>query len=325
MVKDRHTQTISPTRHSLPNKSILFARLVRRAFRRFGQAIHWRRWGFDGVPVLFANSFPKSGTHLLTQILGGFSKLGPAVNSGLPAVVTFWGDSGLQRSEPEILADLARYLPGDIGYGHLHATPALVSALTQEKFVSFFIIRDPRDVVVSHVHYITEMEPTHIHHLFYTQNLHTFEDRLRTSIQGIPPSNMGSSDEFLKTTQKETSLPDPTNPSFPDVYSRFQPYLEWCQQPAVLTIRYENFIDDQTNTILKILKHAVGGGFPLDFDLDNAVEILKDQIDPQRSPTFRTGKTGGWKEAFSPENKQIFKEIAGGLLITLGYEKDYNW
>jgi hypothetical protein len=56
-----------------------------------------------------------------------------------------------------------------------------------------------------------------------------------------------------------------------------------------------------------------------------AVEELEAMINPQRSPTFRQGKSGGWKTQFSPENKAIFKDIAGDLLVRLGYEKDGNW
>ena len=60
------------------------------------------------MPVLLANSFPKSGTHLLTQVLQGFPSIGPAVDSGLPAIVTYEGDTGRQRQAVEILADLER-------------------------------------------------------------------------------------------------------------------------------------------------------------------------------------------------------------------------
>jgi hypothetical protein len=52
---------------------------------------------------------------------------------------------------------------------------------------------------------------------------------------------------------------------------------------------------------------------------------LDASIDPQRSPTFRSGKAGGWRKQFSPENKQLFKEVAGDLLIQLGYERDHGW
>ena len=41
--------------------------------------------------------------------------------------------------------------------------------------------------------------------------------------------------------------------------------------------------------------------------------------------TFRTGTTGNWKKYFSEEDKTLFKQLLGDVLIELGYEKDYNW
>ena len=41
--------------------------------------------------------------------------------------------------------------------------------------------------------------------------------------------------------------------------------------------------------------------------------------------TFRKGQIGAWKKEFTQEQKELFKEHAGQLLIDLGYEKDYNW
>jgi sulfotransferase 6B1 len=277
--------------------------------------IRWKRWGFDGVPVLFANSFPKSGTHLLTQVLQGFSQIGPAVDSGLPAVVTFRGNSGIQRPEWEILADLERYLPGDMGYGHLHATSSIINILTQEKFAPFFIIRDPRDVVVSHVHYVTEIEPNHIHHRYYVEKLHSFEERLRTSILG----RLSPADELVEASDADSTF------SFPDIAARFQPYLDWCQSQAVMTVRYEDFLNDQTGTLQNIVNYAQKRGFPLSVSPENAIRTLQAHLDPKRSPTYRSGKSGGWRDVFSPQNKALFKEVAGELTITLGYEKDFNW
>jgi hypothetical protein len=278
-------------------------RLVRRAFRRLVQMARWRRVSLRGVPVLFANSFPKSGTHLLTQVLQGFPNIGPAVDSGLPAVVTFEGDTGRARPEGEILADLRRFLPGDIGYGHVHALPGPLDLLCQDGYAACFILRDPRDVVVSHVHYITEMEPDHIHHHYYAEELLTFDERLRTSILG---------------------LPDPNIP-FPDIRSRFEPYLGWLDRPQVLTLRFEDFILDRAQTIERVLAHAEQRGFPLMLERQSALGLLDASINPQRSPTFRSGKIGGWKNKFSEANKAIFKDTAGDLLIRLGYEPDNDW
>lgn len=284
--------------------SLMFeARLARRMARRSLQMARWRRFSLDGVPVLFANSFPKSGTHLLTQVLSGFPHIGPAVDSGLPAVVTFRGGTGDARPLDAILSDLDRLLPGDIGYGHLHALPELVEALSSPKFAAYFILRDPRDVVVSHVHYVTEMEPNHIHHAYYAGELHTFDERLTASILGRPELEI----------------------SFPNIRQRFEPYLGWLSRPEVLTLRFEDFITQREQTLGQVLDHAVGNGFPLALPRPDALQRLADSIDPQRSPTFRSGKVGGWRKSFTEEHKRIFKATAGDLLVRLGYEQDNNW
>ena len=40
---------------------------------------------------------------------------------------------------------------------------------------------------------------------------------------------------------------------------------------------------------------------------------------------FRKGVAGDWRRVFTEEDRKIFKEEAGELLIELGYEKDYSW
>jgi hypothetical protein len=39
----------------------------------------------------------------------------------------------------------------------------------------------------------------------------------------------------------------------------------------------------------------------------------------------RKGIAGDWKNVFTERDKEVFKEEAGHLLVTLGYEKDANW
>jgi hypothetical protein len=43
------------------------------------------------------------------------------------------------------------------------------------------------------------------------------------------------------------------------------------------------------------------------------------------SSFFRKGVAGDWRSVFTEEDKLVFKEAAGELLIELGYEKDYRW
>jgi sulfotransferase 6B1 len=253
------------------------------------------------APILFANSFPKSGTHLLTQVLQGMAKIGPAVDSGLPAIVMFDGPTGQPRPMKAILSDLARLRTGDIAYGHLHAAPEIVPVLCRDGVALFFIYRDPRDVVVSHVHYVTEIETNHVHHAYY-RALPDFDARLKTSILGRP--EMGD--------------------LFPDIRARFEPFLGWLR-PEVCVLKFEDFIHHREATLDRILTHAENYGFTFHVSRPDALRALADSINPQKSPTFRSGRAGSWRDKFTDENKRLFKEATGELLVQLGYEENGDW
>ena len=292
---------------NLKRKIPLQARLLRRSARRAWQTI--RYGSLRKSPVFFANSFPKSGTHLLTQVLKGFTHLGPAVDSGLPAVTTFDGFTGRQRFEGEILVDLERCLPGDITYGHLHAFPAVVNFLCKEGMVTYFILRDPRDVVVSHVHYVAEMAPNHIHHRYYHNTLKTFDERVRTSIVGVSAEELS------------VAMGIAVHEPLPNIRARFEPYLGWLECPEVLILYYEDFITQRRETIEKVFDHAIKRGFAPNLRREDAIEVLEKCIDPHRSPTFRSGKIGSWRDAFNQEHRRLFKQVSGSLLSQLEYEE----
>ncbi len=277
------------------------AKMLRRSVRRLQARV--RFGALTNAPILFANSFPKSGTHLLTQVLEGLTGLGPAVNSGLPALTMFAGESGQAWPLAVLLARLDRLRPGDIAYGHLHAVPEITARLTHPRNATFFIYRDPRDVVVSHVHYVTEMEPNHVHHDYYARQLKNFDERLKTSILGRP----------------ELTIP------FPDVGARFAPYLGWLDHPEVLLLKFEDFITQRAAALEKVLDFVEGRGFRVRTSRQQALEALESAIHPQKSPTFRSGKIGKWREVFSEEHKSLFKTVSGDLLIRLGYETSDAW
>jgi hypothetical protein len=293
---------------SLKSSLLIQTKLIRRAYRRAQQSIRFRSQNMNQAPILFANSFPKSGTHLLIQVLAGFTQIGPAVNSGLPAIVTFDGASGRQRSSDEIIDNLKRLLPGDIAYGHLHAERRIIRAICSQPFAPYFILRDPRDVAVSHVHYITDMAPGHIHHRFYREELPDFDARLKFSIEG-----------------NQDNANQPGTIPIPDIGSRLEPYLDWLSEKDVLSLQYEKLITQTRDTLEEILQHAIQRGFVNTKSRSEALQILENSIDPSRSPTYRSGKIGAWRSAFSAENKQLFKEKTGDMLIRLGYEDNSNW
>lgn len=51
----------------------------------------------------------------------------------------------------------------------------------------------------------------------------------------------------------------------------------------------------------------------------------RDRGEEDRKRFYRKGIAGDWKNHFSAEQKEIFKEIAGDMLIRLGYTKDMDW
>ncbi len=278
-----------------------FAKKVRHRLRRLPAA--WRYGSaLQEAPIVLANGFPKSGTHLLTQIVQGFPHIGRAVDSGLPALAMFDGPSGRPRTEAELRAELAWLRPGDVVYGHLHATPTAIDFFCSPGRVTYFIYRDLRDVVVSHAHYVTETNHAHVHQAHY-RSLPDFDARLRTSILGLPGSEA----------------------PFPDIGERFTPFLGWLDRPDVCALRYEDLLEDRPAALERMLDFAAGRGFVLESPRQEALETLAGRLDPLRSPTFRSGVTGAWKERFSPAQKDIFKEVAGDLLVRLGYEENLDW
>lgn len=256
-----------------------------------------------GWPILMANSFPKSGTHLLDQVLMGFSRVSPfSPHVSLP-FVSFDGETGMKKDVTLAQAYLNALRPLDVTSTHLLAWPEVMAEVNTDRYVPYFIYRDPRDVVVSHVFYITEMEPTHAHSNYYNTELKTFGDRLKVSILGRP---------------------DAEN-EFPDINKRFGFYAEWLNVPNMLSLRYEDFVNDRYHTLGKVVDHFLKRVNTVATARDEIIKALEININPKNSPTFRTGKTGEWKKYFKEEHKKIFKEVAGQLLIDLGYEKNLDW
>ena len=255
----------------------------------------------DGWPVLLGISFPKSGTHLLDQILLGFSYVAPFSKRLHSFYAEYEGTSGLKRPPEQALAWLDSLRSRDIASAHLFARADAVARVCSPKFVPYFIFRDPRDVVVSHAFYVTNMEVRHVHHDYYA-SLPDFNSRLTVSIVGKPNIDI----EFL------------------NIADRFAPYLGWLEYPEVLSIHFEDLMNERTTTLAHVLDRFLMR-VPLHSQRQVILNSLESSINPAKSPTFRSGKTGEWKQYFTNEHKKIFKDVAGDLLLKLGYESNYDW
>ena len=253
------------------------------------------------LPILLGISFPKSGTHLLDQILLGFSNVAPYAKRLHSFYAEYEGESGVKRAPEQAIRWLDSLRSRDVASAHLFARPDAVVRVRSPGFIPYFVFRDPRDAVVSHVFYVTEMEARHAHHAYY-QSLPDFDTRLKVSILGRPDTDI----------------------EFPNVAERFAPYVGWLDQPEVLTIHFEDLIQDRAAALNRILDHFLAR-VPLPSPRQLILDSLESAINPAKSPTFRSGKTGEWRKHFTDEHKKLFKDAAGDLLIRLGYEKDNDW
>mgnify|MGYP001122442902 CR=1 FL=1 len=153
-------------------------------------------------------------------------------------------------------------------------------------------------MVVSHAYFVTDMANTHVHHEYYAHVLSSMEERITTSILGRPDAPI----------------------EFPDIRARFEPYLGWLEQDFVMPVRFEVLIHNRRRTLEQMLDHLEAGGYRLPTSRERALETFERAIDPTRSPTFREGKTGAWREHFTAEHRALFAQVSGDLLQRLGYE-----
>jgi sulfotransferase 6B1 len=278
---------------------------LRRILRPYGKTaqamLRWRRFSFHEAPPVFGNSKPKSGSHLLLQILGGFTQIMPYLYVDADPVRTIT-PNGRRRTDEEILDDLRGIPKGVIGWGYLDATPENASFLTEAGRVNYFIYRDPRDMLVSQVFFATDMHEGHGMHAYYN-SLPDFDARLKVAITGIDKDGL----------------------KMVSVKQRYEGVFQWLETPGVMCIRFEDLVNNRDATLLSMLDEVEKTGYRIPTPREKALSILIEAIQPGKSHTFRSGRTGGWVNHFSEEHKKLFKDVAGDLLVKLGYEKNNDW
>jgi len=273
---------------------------IRWRVRRFRTALRWGMGSLRGAPIVFGNAMPKSGSHLLTQVLFGLTSIGPFIDPGFPPVNR--DEANQPLPDEKVFDNIYQMLPGDIRYGYIHAKEPYLSLLTQPEQATIFVYRDPRDMLVSHVFYATDLYEGHGMNRYYVQ-LDGVEARLNAAIEGV------SKPEF----------------SLSNVRERYESYSGWHTQPDILCLRFEDLILEPDIALARLLSYLEVRGFDLTVSRDQAIAELKSGVAPQKSGTFRKGEPGNWRAYFTAENKKRFKDVAGDLLVQLGYEDGDDW
>jgi hypothetical protein len=102
---------LTPYTRMLPNLKHTL-KSIRYRLRRAQAA---RRWGVDrlaAMPAVLGNAMPKSGSHLLFQVLAGLVELGPFVDPGYPPVNR--GEDNRKLADAAVLHAVNDMQPGEI-------------------------------------------------------------------------------------------------------------------------------------------------------------------------------------------------------------------
>jgi hypothetical protein len=287
------------------------------ATRRLADAIHNRY----RVPAFLANSLPKAGTNLLVRalgLLGGDGRgarrvphlapaalqararardaAGPGVAIGLT-----WPRLVPARTLRRVLRRMRR---GTFCSVHAPYSGELAALLAELSMKTVLIVRDPRDVAVSSAYYIARTPANQFHGIYRPLSL---EDRILLSIRGRPPARPG-------------------DPRIEDIGTVCRTLLPWLAHPACLTVRFHRLVGPQ------------GGGREEDqvAELSALAAHLGFRVRPDAlagiaralfggTPTFREGRSGAWRDHFTREHREVFKAVAGQVLVDLGYERDPDW
>ena len=278
-----------------------FIRVLRPAGKTLQAMARWKRFNFDEAPPVFGNSKPKSGSHLLLQILNGFTQIMPYRYVDAEPIRTIKKDGG-RRTENDILSDLKAIPQGVIGWGYVEALPEHVTFLCQPGRVNYFIYRDPRDMLVSQVFFATDMHEEHGMHEYY-KSLPDFGARLKVAITGIDQDGM----------------------KMVSVKQRYEGVFQWLEQKNVMCLRFEDLVNNREATLNVMLDEVEKTGYKIPMPREKVLPVLGETIQPKKSHTFRLGKTGGWRQHFTEEHRKLFRDVAGDLLVRLGYEGNNDW
>jgi len=268
------------------------------ASRRVGDRIRWdlERFGItprgiaarvrasDG-PGLVCNSLPKAGTHLVERALclhpGVHRRLVPTL---YPYNLPQWGELG---------SLVERQRPGQLLVTHLPFERSYLDVIEAAGARAFFVIRDPRDVVVSNAFYIAASSFHNWHRLIAAEP--TIEARIRVLIEG-----------------REAT------PRIPSIAEYLERYAGWLDGGA-LVVRFEDLVgapERRLQTLDAIYRHAGLGVEPAE------LERLAGKLISPASPTYRSGATGEWRKHFDSELEARFTETAGRHLARYGYAED---
>nr|HID58122.1 hypothetical protein [Desulfobacterales bacterium] len=233
---------------------------------------------------LFLISIPKSGTHLLYQLVEAFGYEPGIICPDHPSPGTWYciEYSNSHTSARDFFIDTVRRSPFGNRHHPFPRSPAI------------FIYRNPLDILVSEAHYYHQDGKTLFHGYLSKKS---FEERLLTLIND--PWLLGS------------------------IRDRVGNFVAWLDFQNVIPISFEELvgpngggsIQHQTLLIWSMQLKLHIPGNPRDFG---------DKVFNKRSPTFHEGRIGSHAKYFTNKAYEKFYELPQDFMTLLGYDFDHR-
>ncbi len=252
-------------------------------------------------PKVIANSIPKSGTNLLLTCLHQFPMLRP---SHRHSAIKNYRHIGYK----EVFNTVTKTKKGQYSSGHIPYNDVNKNMLMGNNIRAILMIRDPRDVTISHMHWVTEKHPDH--------RLRPHYEKLDNKNEKILASLNGFSGKYTKDGKP-----------FEGVKKWLEMFIPWTNESINYTVKFEELIGPKGGGSKELQKKVIsdiGKHINVELSEEDIVKISNKTYSP-RSSTFRKGKIGDWKNHLDSELKNEFKKSIGNWLIELGYEKNNDW
>lgn len=229
---------------------------------------------FVDLPVC-SFSAPKSGSHMIGFGLGLRTQPIYHKASG--------GAKGERRSIEQQIKELSGWRDRGI-FAHVPYSHAVGDYVLNNYRATFFVRRDPRDIVVSMAHYY---------------NAHPSASTDMTIPGGGTMSEMEWEDRLMwLITYMGLSLPH---------------YTGWIR-PYVYQVKYEDVIDNRLGEFTKMHNYLAGLGLkPM-----SAEKMVEASATPHRL-SFRKAAYGDWKETFTSRHVEWANKYLGHVIRDWGY------
>lgn len=235
--------------------------------------------GNKHMPRVIIISMPKAGTHLIERIIclhpNMYRMLIPTLH---PDNLEKYGGLG------NILGKLKT---GEVLVTHLHYSKPTHDMLLETNIRPIFVIRDPRDIVVSRAFY-TSRTPKHYYYS-YAKDL-SLEEQIRRAVLGDLEHGY---------------------PSIRQILEHFEGWLD----AGLFTVRFEDMVnsDRRPHLIRDIFSYL---GINLS---SREISSISSKVISDASPTFRKGTTGEWPKYLQGELHELFLEHCREIMVRYGY------